>query len=100
MDRRRGYAVVAYNDDVAADVIAGAVRSGFNVPGDLSVIGHDNSALSARFVPPISSVEIDMENPGKQSAHLALNLAEEYTMPPLPVATAYLLHRESTGPRQ
>lgn len=90
-------AVVAYNDDVAADVIVGAVREGYNIPGDLSVIGHDNSPLSERFVPSISSVEIDMENLAKQSAYLALNLAEGYPIPSLPAATATLLHRESTG---
>ncbi|WP_416416418.1 LacI family DNA-binding transcriptional regulator [Paenarthrobacter aromaticivorans] len=89
--------VVAYNDDVAADVIAGAVRSGLNVPDDLSVIGHDNSPVAGRFVPSISSVEIDMESLGKQSAHLALNLAEGYPMPAFPVAAASLVHRESTA---
>ena len=56
-------AVAAYNDD-AADVIAGAVRSGLSVPGDLSVVGHDNSPLSGRFLPSIISVEIDMESLG------------------------------------
>jgi len=93
-------AVVAYNDDVAADVIAGAVRAGLDVPGDLSVIGHDNSPLAQRFLPSISSVEIDMENLGKQSAHLALNLAEGQPVPPLAIEHAVLLQRESTCPRR
>ncbi|GGJ21897.1 LacI family DNA-binding transcriptional regulator [Paenarthrobacter histidinolovorans] len=88
--------VVAYNDDVAADVIAGAVRSGLSVPGDLCVVGHDNSPLASRYIPSISSVEIDMESLGKQSAHLALNLAEGYPMPASPLSAASLVHREST----
>jgi DNA-binding LacI/PurR family transcriptional regulator len=92
-------AVIAYNDETAADVIAGAVRGGIRVPEDLSVVGHDNSPLAARYLPSISSVEVDMERLGLYMAGLALHLAEGHPMPDPPAGVASLVARESAVPR-
>lgn len=91
-------AVIAYNDDVAADVIAGAVRQGISVPGDLSVVGHDNSPLAGRYLPSITSVEVDMEGLGLYTAGLALHLAEGDLPPDPPANVAWVVPRESTAP--
>lgn len=90
-------AVIAYNDDVAADVVSGAVRYGIRVPEDLSIIGHDNSPLAARFIPSISSVEVDVRRLATYTAALALHLAEGYPLPDPPTDLAVLVPRESTG---
>jgi DNA-binding LacI/PurR family transcriptional regulator len=91
-------AVIAYNDETAADVIVGAVRSGIRVPEDLSVVGHDNSPLAARFLPSISSVAVDMERLGLYMAGLALHLAEGHPLPSTPGMVASLIGRESAIP--
>jgi DNA-binding LacI/PurR family transcriptional regulator len=91
-------AVIAYNDETAADVIAGAVRSGIRVPEDLSVVGHDNSPLAERFMPSISSVAVDMERLGIYTAAIALHLAEGHPLPDPPSGTTSLVRRESAIP--
>lgn len=92
-------AVVAYNDETAADVIAGAVRNGIRVPEDLSVVGHDNSPLAVRFMPSISSVSIDNEQLGIYTAGIALHYAEGHPLPEAPEGTALIVPRESVTSR-
>lgn len=90
-------AVVAYNDETAADVIAAAVRSGVSVPRDLSVVGHDNSPLAARFMPSITSVAVDNEKLGLYAAGLALHYAEGQPLPDPPTGAAVIAPRESAA---
>ncbi|WP_104175298.1 substrate-binding domain-containing protein [Arthrobacter sp. Y81] len=91
-------AVIAYNDETAADVIAGAVRTGIRVPEDLSVVGHDNSPLAARFMPSLSSVAVDMERLRLYMAGIALHLAEGHPLPEPPSGATSLVRRESAVP--
>ncbi|MEW1834138.1 LacI family DNA-binding transcriptional regulator [Microbacterium sp. NPDC079995] len=64
--------VVAYNDDIAAMVIGAAMAAGVDVPGDLSVIGHDDSPLASLFIPHLSSIRIDGAALGRLIADLVL----------------------------
>jgi len=90
-------AVVAYNDDVAAMVISGALRAGRNVPADLAVIGYDDSPIAAIFVPSISTIHIDDTGLWRQLADLALHEADGRPFPDVDYGfTAELIHREST----
>ncbi|MFJ6158752.1 LacI family DNA-binding transcriptional regulator [Pseudarthrobacter sp. NPDC092184] len=92
-------AVVAYNDETAADVIAGAVRNRIRVPEDLSVIGHDDSPLAVRFIPSISSISVDMEQLGRYTAAVALHYVEGHPLPDPPAEAAVIVRRESVAPR-
>jgi DNA-binding LacI/PurR family transcriptional regulator len=91
--------VAAYNDDVAAVVVSAVIRSGGSVPGDLAVIGHDDSPLAAVFVPSISSVSIDTVSLGRHFAALALHAADGRPLPARdPVeGVAAVVARESTA---
>lgn len=92
--------VVAYNDDTAATVVGAAIRDGMSVPGDLAVIGHDDSPLAAMFVPAISSVRIDTVELGRHFAALALHEADGRPLPPRNVeADVAVVPRESTQDR-
>ncbi|WP_163197650.1 LacI family DNA-binding transcriptional regulator [Bifidobacterium platyrrhinorum] len=51
--------VCAFNDTVAAAVLAWAGRRGVDVPGDLRVIGVDNLRFGMFLDPPLTSVTID-----------------------------------------
>jgi DNA-binding LacI/PurR family transcriptional regulator len=89
--------VVAYNDDVAALVLGAALRSGVRVPGDLAIVGHDDSPLARLLVPALSSVRIDTAGIGRYLAALALSAATG-SEPPLagPETDARLVARETT----
>jgi DNA-binding LacI/PurR family transcriptional regulator len=54
-----GMAVACYNDDVAVTLVAAASRLGWQVPGDLAVIGVDNTPLARVLSPRISTVAYD-----------------------------------------
>lgn len=92
--------VVAYNDDTAAAVVGAAVRAGVAVPGQLAVIGADDTPLAALFVPSLSSVRLDIEGVGRRVAELALHEADGRPLPsPAPDITAEVVVRESTSLR-
>jgi DNA-binding LacI/PurR family transcriptional regulator len=50
-------AVLAYNDETAAQVISYLVKQGIKVPEAIAVVGFNDSSFSQYFMPPIASVE-------------------------------------------
>lgn len=52
--------ICAFNDDVAMSVLAGLRHLGLEAPGDLAVIGVDNSPAAAVSHPPLTSVVQDL----------------------------------------
>jgi DNA-binding LacI/PurR family transcriptional regulator len=92
--------VVAYNDDIAALVAGAVIRSGHAVPGDVAVIGHDDSPLASLFVPSLTSVRIDTAGLGRYVAELALSAVIDTPKPEAgPETEAQLVIRESTEER-
>ena len=63
----RPSAIVACSDAMAAGVLQAAHERGLAVPGELSVIGFDDSALAAMTAPPLSSVRIDWRALGERA---------------------------------
>ena len=89
--------VVAYNDDIAALVLGGALRGGIRVPDDLAIIGHDDTPIARLVVPALSSVRIDSAGLGRYLAELALSAATDGTPPAAgPETDAHLVVRETT----
>jgi DNA-binding LacI/PurR family transcriptional regulator len=88
--------VVAYNDETAAVFCGGALRAGLSVPGDLAVIGHDDSPISAAFVPALSSVRVDYAGMGRYVAWQAVHHADGRPLPDIhPDVTAAVVTRDS-----
>ncbi len=52
----RPSAIFASNDDMAAGTIAVAHRSGLDVPGDLTVVGFDDTALATTVWPTLTTI--------------------------------------------
>ncbi|MEE1800695.1 LacI family DNA-binding transcriptional regulator [Streptomyces sp. JV176] len=89
--------VVAFNDEVAAAVAGAAVRAGIRIPGELSVIGHDDTPLAGMFVPALSSIRFSTAALGRLFADLALYELDGHPLPRRRAAdNATLVHREST----
>lgn len=98
--RRGATAVIAYNDDVAADVIRSAIFSNLKVPEDLAVIGHDDSPLASRFIPSISSIRVDHRLLGQYVGNLVLQSIGLRENAPLPHVNIDVIGRSSTlGPQ-
>ncbi|MCJ2188510.1 LacI family DNA-binding transcriptional regulator [Novosphingobium beihaiensis] len=54
----RPTAIVACNDEMANGVLHAAAQAGVSVPGELSVVGFDDTALAARTLPPLTSMHV------------------------------------------
>ena len=67
-------AFAAFDDDVALRVLAAARDLGLSVPGDLAVIGFDDTDYGALFTPALTTVHIDAEEHGRQAARMILGL--------------------------
>ncbi|WP_425527929.1 LacI family DNA-binding transcriptional regulator [Yinghuangia seranimata] len=69
-------AVFAANDQMALGLLRALHEAGRPVPDDVSVVGFDNLAESAYFLPPLTTVNQDFEEIGRQSVALLLDQME------------------------
>ena len=63
-------AVVCYNDEIAAHVVAYLTRRGISIPGDIAVVSFDNSQYSELSTPRITSLSHGPYNVGRSAAEL------------------------------
>ena len=67
-------AVVAYNDQVAIEVIRALNEEGLSVPQDVSVTGYDNSYLAQTCRVPLTTISHPQEELGAAAAELLLRI--------------------------
>ena len=100
---RRPTAIFASNDDMAAAVVSVAHRRGLDVPGDLSVVGFDDTSPATTVWPELTTIR----QPVAAMAAAAMDLlladirSRRHGLPPVPaerVLDHELIVRESSGP--
>jgi LacI family transcriptional regulator len=69
-------AIFASNDDMAAGVLATAHRRGVSLPGQLSVVGFDDTDLAAVVWPPLTTVHQPVRAMGYAAADLLFQLPD------------------------
>lgn len=91
-------AFVAATDIYAAGAICACKKMGYDVPGQVSVIGRDNTAICHVFEPPITAFDIPMEQLGFTAC---VNLIEQIEKPQyVPkniLMEGHLIIRDSSG---
>ncbi|MEU4443250.1 LacI family DNA-binding transcriptional regulator [Actinosynnema sp. NPDC050801] len=97
-DRRRPTAVLFANDSMAVAGMSAARRLGVDVPGELSVIGHDDLPLGELVYPQLTTVRQDLVGLGRAAARVLLASLEEVEDASVVVRPPELVVRESTGP--
>lgn len=90
-------AVQCYNDMVAVGLIGAALRSGLDVPGDLSVVGYDDLDISAYLPIPLTTVRQPREELGRKAVELVLAILEGGPRS-RSFMTGHLVVRETTAP--
>lgn len=95
---RRPTAVIYANDLAATAGLAVAQRLGLTVPGDLSVVGYDDTPLAEYTHPPLASARADALGWGAAAVRaldevIAKGRADDVALPP-----ARLVRRGSMGP--
>jgi LacI family transcriptional regulator len=98
-DSERPTAIVCAGDDYAHRVLRLALSNGINVPGELSVIGFDDSDFSARSHPKLSTVNIQRTWMGREAVRLIARRLSEPDCPPCQLTVkARVVERETSGP--
>ncbi len=93
----RPTAIFACNDEMAAGVYKAAQRMGISIPGDLSVVGYDDSPLASQLWPALTTVRLPVRDVGRQAAGMLL--ADPAKMPAAGLTvTPHLAVRDSSQP--
>ena len=91
------HAIVCANDDMACGVLHVLEERGVEVPGHIAVVGYDNIREAAFTNPPLSSVDQPVLDIGRQSAKLALAMANGEKVDHLTVIPTRFVRRSSCG---
>ncbi len=91
----RPTAIFACNDEMAAGVYKAALRMGLSIPGDLSVIGYDDSPLASQLWPSLTTIRLPVRDVGRQATQLLLSEAPQTA---LISVTPNLVVRDSSQP--
>lgn len=93
----KGAAVFAGNDEIALGIIKRAHHEGLDVPGDVRVVGYDDTRICALIDPPMSSVRVPNRRVGAEAVNLLVRRLDGPDLPPLNVSLkTTLVIRESS----
>lgn len=93
-------AVFCHNDVLALGAMHAIQAAGLSIPGDISVVGYDDTAGSAHLAPPLTTIRFSRKEKGRQAATMlfqAIEQDEEY-VPYTVEIPVKLVERASTGP--
>ena len=100
---RRPTAIFASNDDMAGAAIAVAHRSGLDVPGDLTVVGFDDTPLATTLWPALTTIRQPVADMARKAVSVLLEEIRRRqrgeTLAPLQVFMNFsLVKRASSAP--
>ena len=74
---QRPTAIFASNDEMATGVYRAALEKGLKIPGDLSLVGFDDSPIASWISPPLTTVRMAIPDMGRAAADCLLGEADE-----------------------
>jgi len=92
-------AILCGSDQIARGVLDALREAGRDVPGEISVMGHDNwEQIAAQSRPPLTTIDMNLEEVGRRAAHLLFDAIDGTVNRGIhPVATRVVI-RGSTSP--
>ncbi len=91
-------AIFAQNDDMAAGAIAAAHDQQVPIPGKLSIIGYDDSAIATVVYPRLTTIHQPVRDMARSATDMLVALLEEQPFDPWLDHPFQLVIRDSTGP--
>jgi LacI family transcriptional regulator len=92
-------AYYAANDLMAVGVMRALAELGISVPGEVSVMGTNNSYLSEHTTPALTTVNVPYAEMGKKAVELLITQVTDLdTTPSSYLEDCHLVLRASTGP--
>ena len=90
--------VFAANDEMAAGLIDAAIEKGISVPGQLRVVGFDDTRIAQMTRPRLTTVHVPMASMGASAIDLLCQRLQEPERPPIKITLhSDLVVRESCG---
>lgn len=74
-------AILVANDQMALGALRAITEAGLKVPNDISVIGYDDTADSACFIPPLTTIKQDFRTLGKNSVARIVEMIQQPEAP-------------------
>jgi LacI family transcriptional regulator len=96
-DRMRPTALVCTNDYIATGAMIEAKQLGLAIPRDLSIVGFDDTDMSAHLDPPLTTVRVPSRRMGEEIAKYIIFYLERGTADVPPPIEAELIIRGSTA---
>jgi len=90
-------AVFASNDMMAIGAIGVLQDAGRSVPGDISVVGFDDSYLARYASPPLTTIRQSGDELGRRAAEILLSQIDKKTFPTRVILDPVLIVRASTS---
>ncbi|MEM8535578.1 MAG: LacI family DNA-binding transcriptional regulator [Chloroflexota bacterium] len=91
-------AIFCANDSTAIGILHALQEVGFDVPGDVSIIGYDDWPITASLTPPLTTVRIEREELGMVAMQRLLERARNPTLTPVRMEIAtQLIKRRSVA---
>jgi signal transduction histidine kinase/DNA-binding LacI/PurR family transcriptional regulator/AraC-like DNA-binding protein len=99
LDRRQVHfdAVAAVNDNSAIGAMEDLQARGIRVPGDVSVVGFNDTPRNKVVTPPLTTVPWRMYERGRQAAQLLLAMLAGQAVPDQVLLPTHLIVRQSCG---
>ncbi len=94
---RRPTALFCNSDVIAVSVMKVLLRSGLSIPGDMAVVGYDNSDYCHVIEPELSSVHVDKEAMGRLAVETLFRLIDGADIASEPIVTETKLMVRQSG---
>lgn len=91
-------AIIAITDEMAAGVLQAAYRLDLSVPDDVSVCGYDNSSLSLKTIPPLTTVNHPAREVAAAAVEMLITRIERSEIDAFRELATSIVVRESSGP--
>ena len=97
-------AIIAHNDVIALGAMHALHEAGLSIPADISLVGYDNTAASAFYHPPLTTIQYPIEAVAAAAARKLFAMLEAGAEDQVPLAAnvelvpVSIVVRQSTGP--
>ncbi len=93
-------ALLVANDQMALGAMRALHQHGVAIPADISLIGYDDTAESAWYQPPLTTVRQDLQQLGRISVERILAQLAGQTLRALPLETELVLRETTAAPQR
>ena len=99
-DRLRPTALICTNDYIATGAMIEAKQLGLRIPNDLSIVGFDDTDMSAHLDPPLTTIRVPSRAMGEEIAkYIIAYLETGVTQRPSALSAELIVRRSTAAPR-